>query len=64
MRIYKVFTDCLVDDCMCIWYVKARNTREAWFKGYTLAQKSPVADGGGVDVQRVKELPNGCVISL
>lgn len=55
MRIYKITADCLVMDCLCTWYVKARNEREAWAKGYLLAMKSSVADGGGVEVSRVKD---------
>lgn len=54
MRIYKITADCLVMDCLCTWYVKARNERDAWVQGYLLAMKSNVADGGGVDVERVK----------
>lgn len=55
MRIYKVTTDCLVMDCLCTWYVKARNEKDAWLQGYLLALKSNVADSGSVDVSRVKD---------
>lgn len=55
MRIYKVTADCLVADCLCTWYVKARTQREAWLKGYVLAEESPVADGGTVDCERVTD---------
>lgn len=63
MRLYEITTDCLVDDCLCHWYVVARNTRDAWIKGYLLAMKSSVADSGGVDCRRIKELPAGAVLS-
>lgn len=53
MRIYKVTADCLVDFCLCTWYVKASSQREAWLKGYQLAWESPVADSGSVDCERV-----------
>lgn len=55
MRIYKITADCLVMDCLCTWYVKARTEREAWLKGYDLAYHSPVADCGTIDCIRVKD---------
>lgn len=55
MRIYKITADCLVDNCLCTWYVKARNERDAWIQGYLIANKSSVADGGTVDCERVKD---------
>ncbi|MBR2498974.1 MAG: hypothetical protein IKB67_04620 [Clostridia bacterium] len=63
MRLYEITTDCLVDDCLCHWYVAAHNTRDAWIKGYLLAMKSNVADSGGVDCRRIKELPAGAKLS-
>lgn len=54
MKIYKVTADCLVDYCLCVWYVKARNEREAWGVGYNIAVRDSVADSGTVDVERVK----------
>ena len=54
MRIYKVTADCLVDWCLCVWYIKARNEREAWGIGYGIALHDSVADSGTVDVERVK----------
>lgn len=53
MRLYEVTADCLVDYCLCKWYVKARNERDAWIIGYLIAQKDSVADGGTVEVKRV-----------
>ena len=52
MRIYKITADCLVDWCMLTWYVKARNEKEAWFKGWQIVRKSTVADEGSVDCER------------
>ena len=54
MRIYKITADCLVEWCMLTWYVKARNEREAWVKGWHIANNSPVADLGSVDCERYK----------
>ena len=53
MKIYKVIASCLVDDGLCTWLIKAKNERAAWCRGYNIAEKSPVADGGTVDVFRV-----------
>ncbi len=53
MKIYKVIASCLVDDGLCTWLIKAKNERAAWVQGYCIAEKSPVADGGTVDVFRV-----------
>ena len=59
MRLYHITASCLVDDCLCHWYVKARNEREAWGKGYFLALRSSVADSGTVDCERAKVIPAG-----
>lgn len=64
MRIYDCFAGLLVDDGLCHWYVKAKNERQAWLKGYGLAMNSPVADSGDVDCKRitVDKVPAGAKI--
>lgn len=52
MKIYEVSTDCLVDFCMLRWYIRARNMKEAWYKGWQLVRKCTVADEGAMDVKR------------
>ena len=54
MKIYEATANCLVDDCLIHWYILAKNDKTAWIKGYLLAQKSSVADGGTVDTKRIK----------
>lgn len=63
MRIYEISADCLVDFCMLHWYVKARNEREAWLKGYLIVNNSPVADSGSVDCKRVTDIPANIKLS-
>lgn len=65
MKLYMITADCLVDDCLCHWYVKAKNEKSAWIKGYLLALKSNVADSGAVDCKRIsyKDVPAGAKIS-
>jgi hypothetical protein len=55
MRIYDCIADCLVDDILLHYYVKAKNIREAWIKGYIHYNNCSVADGGSVDCIRVKD---------
>ncbi len=64
MRIYEITADCLVDFCLLHWYVKARNEREAWLKGYSIVMESTVADSGSVDCKRIPagEIPAGAKI--
>ena len=57
MRIYHVTADCLVNNCLVHWYIKARNEREAWCKGYNLALRSSIADSGTIDCERAKNIP-------
>lgn len=56
MRLYLGTADCLVTDCLCKVYVKARNERQAWIKAYLYFNKLSVADGGTVDIERVKNV--------
>lgn len=62
MRLYEVTTDCLVDNCLVRWYVKARDERTAWAIGYNMALKSNIADSGCVDVKRCTEYKKGVKI--
>lgn len=59
MKLYEITADCLVDNCFCHWYIRAKNERMAWLTGYALAMKSSVADGGTVDCKHIKALPAG-----
>lgn len=63
MRIYEISADCLVDFCMLHWYVKARNEKDAWLKGFLIVRKCTVADEGSVDCKRLKEIPGGIKLS-
>lgn len=56
MRIYKVTADCLVDWCMLTWYIKAKNERDAWLKGWRVVRECNVADEGSYDCVRVKDV--------
>ena len=64
MRIYEITADCLVDFCLLHWYVKAKNEREAWLKGYGIVMNCHVADIGTVDCKRISagEIPVGSKI--
>jgi len=55
LKSYKVTADCLVEDCLVEWTIKAADEEEAWCVGCKLAQDSPVADGGTVDVMEIME---------
>lgn len=56
MRLYDCTADCLVDDVLLHYYVKAKNERVAWVKGYVhFNYHCNVADGGSVDCKRVKD---------
>ena len=56
MRLYDCTADCLVDSVLLHHYVKARNERDAWLKGYVYFNyHCNVADGGSVDCKRVTD---------
>lgn len=55
MRIYDCAADCLVDYVTLHYYVKARNEKQAWLKGYIYFNNLSVADGGTVDCKRLKD---------
>lgn len=63
MRIYEISADCLVDFCMLHWYVKAKNEKDAWLKGFLLVRNCSVADEGTFDCKRIKEIPSGIKLS-
>jgi hypothetical protein len=56
MRAYDCTADCLVDNVLLHHYVKAKNERQAWLKGYIYFNyHCSVADGGTVDCKRVTD---------
>lgn len=56
MRIYDCTADCLVDNVLLHYYVKAKNERDAWLKGYVhYNYHCSVADGGSVECKRVTD---------
>ena len=56
MRLYDCTASCLVDDVLLHHYVKARNERDAWCKGYYYFNyQCKVADGGTVDCKRMTQ---------
>ena len=63
MSIYEITAACLVDFSMLHWYVKARNEKDAWLKGFLIVRKCSVADEGSVDCKRLKEIPGGIKLS-
>mgnify|MGYP003290771753 CR=1 FL=1 len=59
MKTYLCTASCLVDDIVLKHYVRAKNERQAWLKGYVYFNyHCSVADGGTVDVKRVKDFSN------
>ena len=55
MKVYDCFAGCLVDDIVLHYYVKAKNLKSAWLKGYIYFNKCSVADTGDIDCKRVKD---------
>lgn len=56
MKIYECTADCLVDDVLLHYYVRAKNEKQAWLKGYVYFNyQCSVADGGTVDCKRIKD---------
>lgn len=56
MKIYDCTADCLVDDVLLHHYVRAKNEKQAWLKGYIYFNHiCEVADGGTVDCKRIKD---------
>ena len=54
MKTYDCTASCLVDSLVLHHYVRAKNEKRAWLKGYVFFNyHCTVADGGTVDVKRV-----------
>lgn len=51
---YLVTADCLVDDCMMTWEIRANSDEEAFDKGYSIVQKCREADGGSCEVLPIR----------
>lgn len=49
-REYLVIADCLVDDCMMTWEIKADNDEQAFMKGMKITGETREADSGSCDV--------------
>lgn len=51
---YLVTADCLVDDCILTWEIRANSDEEAFDKGYGIVQKCREADGGSCEVLPIR----------
>ena len=60
LKVFRMYADALVDDCLVERYLMAVDEEEAWGIAYNYALRSNVLDSGSVDVEEVKIQP--CVI--
>lgn len=60
LKVFRMYADALVDDCLVERYLMAADEEEAWGIAYNYALRSNVLDSGSVDVEEVKIQP--CVI--
>lgn len=51
---YLVTADCLVDNCILAWEIRANSDEEAFDKGYGIVQKCREADGGSCEVLPIR----------